>query len=90
MEQRGGAILAQSRLTRSLQQADLKIQTLTLELAYYKRIRFAHKSEQFSLIEKCASDAGTLEHAQQLLAHANGSTTKRIYRRKTEHIKPLR
>lgn len=31
-----------------LQQADLKIRALTLELAYYKRIRFANKSEQFS------------------------------------------
>ena len=28
--------------------SDLKIQALTLELAYYKRIRFANKSEQFS------------------------------------------
>ena len=27
---------------------ELKIQALTLELAYYKRIRFANKSEQFS------------------------------------------
>ena len=26
----------------------IKIQALTLELAYYKRIRFANKSEQFS------------------------------------------
>jgi hypothetical protein len=26
----------------------LKIQALTFELAYYKRIRFANKSEQFS------------------------------------------
>ncbi|MDP3137600.1 MAG: IS66 family transposase [Burkholderiaceae bacterium] len=33
---------------RTLQQADLKIRALTLELAYYKRIRFANKSEQFS------------------------------------------
>ena len=32
----------------TLQRADLKIRALTLELAYYKRIRFANKSEQFS------------------------------------------
>jgi transposase len=32
----------------ALQQADLKIQALTFEIAYYKRIRFANKSEQFS------------------------------------------
>jgi len=31
-----------------IQQADLKIQALTFELAYYKRIRFANKSEQFT------------------------------------------
>lgn len=45
---------------------------------------------EHDLRAKCASDAATLEHAQQLLAHADGSTTKRVYRRKTEHIKPLR
>jgi len=33
---------------RTLRQADLKIQALTFELAYYKRIRYANKSEQFS------------------------------------------
>ena len=32
----------------AVKMADLKIQALTLELAYYKRIRFANKSEQFS------------------------------------------
>jgi transposase len=31
-----------------IQQADFKIQALTFELAYYKRIRFANKSEQFT------------------------------------------
>ncbi len=39
---------------------------------------------------KCASDAETLAHAQQLLAHADGKTTERIYRRKPEKVKPLR
>ncbi len=39
---------------------------------------------------KCASDAETLAHAQQLLAHADGKTTERIYRRKPERVKPLR
>ena len=37
-----GKLLAQSKNDA------LKIQALTLELAYYKRIRFANKSEQFS------------------------------------------
>lgn len=31
-----------------IRQADLKIQALAFELAYYKRIRFANKSEQFT------------------------------------------
>lgn len=39
---------------------------------------------------KCASDAETLAHAQQLLAHADSRTTERIYRRKPERVKPLR
>lgn len=39
---------------------------------------------------KCASDADTLEHARQLLAHADGRITKRVYRRKPEFVKPLR
>ena len=39
---------------------------------------------------KCASDAETLVHAQQLLAHADGRTTERVYRRKPERVKPLR
>jgi integrase len=39
---------------------------------------------------KCASDALTLAHAQQLLSHADSRTTQRIYRRKPEMVKPLR
>lgn len=39
---------------------------------------------------KCASDADTLEHAQALLARADGKVTQRIYRRKPERMKPLR
>ena len=35
-----------------IQQADLKIQALTFELAYYKRIRFANKSEAFSFEQR--------------------------------------
>lgn len=37
---------------------------------------------------KCASDAESLEHAQKLLAHSDSRTTKRIYRRKPERVKP--
>lgn len=39
---------------------------------------------------KCASDAETLTHAQQLLAHADARTTERVYRRRPERVKPLR
>lgn len=39
---------------------------------------------------KCASDAESLEHAQQLLAHADSKITERVYRRKPGRVKPLR
>jgi integrase len=45
---------------------------------------------EHDLRAKCASDAETLEHAQALLAHADGKVTQRIYRRKPERVKPLR
>jgi len=44
---------------------------------------------EHDLRAKCASDAETLEHAQQLLSHADKRTTQRIYRRKVERVKPL-
>lgn len=45
---------------------------------------------EHDLRAKCASDAESLEHAQPLLAHADSSTTRRIYRRKPERVKPLK
>ncbi|MFH1495623.1 MAG: hypothetical protein ABIG70_12605 [Pseudomonadota bacterium] len=39
---------------------------------------------------KCASNASTLEHARQLLTHADSRVTDRVYRRKPEVVKPLR
>jgi integrase len=39
---------------------------------------------------KCGSDAASLEHAQQLLSHANSAITNRVYRRKPERVSPLR
>lgn len=39
---------------------------------------------------KCASDATTLEHARSLLAHADSKLTERVYRRKPEHVRPLK
>lgn len=45
---------------------------------------------EHDLRAKCASDATTLEHARALLAHTDDRTTKRIYRRKPEKIRPAR
>lgn len=39
---------------------------------------------------KVASDAGSLEHAKELLAHADSKVTERIYRRKPVKVWPLR
>lgn len=39
---------------------------------------------------KAASDAETLEQAQALLSHADSKTTRRIYRRRPEKVKPVR
>ncbi len=44
---------------------------------------------QHDLRAKCASDAKTLEHARALLSHADSRTTRRVYRRKPEHVEPL-
>ena len=43
---------------------------------------------EHDLRAKAGSDAESLEHARALLAHASDSTTKRIYRRKAERVKP--
>lgn len=45
---------------------------------------------EHDLRAKCASDAGSLTHAQQLLAHADSATTQRIYRRRPERVRPLK
>ncbi|MEO7579944.1 MAG: tyrosine-type recombinase/integrase [Massilia sp.] len=45
---------------------------------------------EHDLRAKCASDASTLEHARQLLTHADDKLTERVYRRRPELIKPLR
>ncbi len=43
---------------------------------------------EHDLRAKCASDAESLAHAQQLLSHADSATTKRIYRRRPERVRP--
>lgn len=42
-----------------------------------------------ALRNKCATDADSLQHAQELLAHASAETTRRWYRLKPEKVKPL-
>lgn len=45
---------------------------------------------EHDLRAKCASDASSLEHARQLLAHSDSKTTNRVYRRKAERVNPLK
>jgi integrase len=55
-----------------------------------KETKVENHFTEHDLRAKVASDAGTLEHARSLLAHADSRTTDRIYRRKAEVVKPLR
>ncbi|CUI07828.1 Integrase [Janthinobacterium sp. CG23_2] len=45
---------------------------------------------EHDLRAKCGSDAKTIEHARQLLSHADSKITERVYRRRPEVVKPLR
>ena len=45
---------------------------------------------EHDLRAKCASDAESLEHARQLLAHADSKLTERVYRRKPIFVAPVR
>lgn len=54
-----------------------------------QKTKVKQRFTEHDLRAKCGSDAKTLEHAQQLLTHASSSTTKRIYRRRPERVKPL-
>lgn len=53
-----------------------------------KETKVAERFTEHDLRAKCASDAESLEHARQLLAHADGRLTQRVYRRKPEVVKP--
>lgn len=55
-----------------------------------KETTITERFTEHDLRAKCASDAETLEHARALLAHADSNTTRKIYRRKPERVKPLR
>ena len=45
---------------------------------------------EHDLRAKVASDADSLQHATELLAHADSRTTERVYRRKAVMVKPMR
>jgi len=55
-----------------------------------RETKVTERFTEHDLRAKCASDASSLERAQQLLTHADRDTTRRIYRRKPERVKPLR
>lgn len=45
---------------------------------------------EHDLRAKVGSDAGSLEHARQMLTHADSATTQRVYRRKAERVAPAK
>jgi hypothetical protein len=47
------------------------------------------RSTEHDLGARCASDAASLEHPRQFLAHPDGRPTERVYRRRPERLKPL-
>jgi integrase len=55
-----------------------------------KETKVTERFTEHDLRAKCASDAETLAHAQQLMTHADSKITNRVYRRKPEMVKPLR
>lgn len=60
---------------------------------FMERLTKETKVQRFTehdLRAKVGSDAESLERARELLAHASDSTTRKVYRRKPERIKPAR
>jgi integrase len=55
-----------------------------------KKTKVETRFTDHDLRAKCASDADSLEHARQMLAHVDSKTTNRIYRRKAELVQPAR
>lgn len=55
-----------------------------------KETKVTEHFTEHDLRAKVGSDAESLVHAQALLAHADSRTTKRIYRRKAEVVKPMK
>jgi len=55
-----------------------------------KETKVTEHFTEHDLRAKVASDAESLEHARQLLTHADSNITNRVYRRKAEVIKPTK
>lgn len=55
-----------------------------------KETKVKERFTEHDMRAKCASDATSLEHARQLLTHADSRITERVYRRKPERVQPLR
>ena len=72
-----------------IQQADLKIQALTFELAYYKRIRFANKSEAFSFDQRELFDESWNTDTSALEAEVERLTPTKRPRRERAGRQPL-
>jgi len=52
--------------------------------------KITERFTEHDLRAKCGSDAESLERAREILAHASSATTRRIYRRKPDRVRPLR
>lgn len=52
--------------------------------------RVTERFTEHDLRAKVGSDAESLEHARQLLSHADSAITQRVYRRKAERVKPVK
>lgn len=55
-----------------------------------KETKIKERFTEHDLRAKVASDADSLERAQQLMAHSESGVTQRVYRRKPERIKPAK
>lgn len=55
-----------------------------------EKTKVTERFTEHDLRAKCASDAESLERARELLAHADAATTRRVYRRKAERVRPAK
>lgn len=53
-----------------------------------KETKITERFTDHDIRAKAASDAESDEHARLLMSHANVSMTRRVYRRKPEHVRP--